>query len=314
MASVLGYAGLKSKLNDWRGWRGRSAPQQSSEMQGEADGVDPDNRTDAPMDLPMLLENLVIPKLIAGCQQPAQSHLPMSANAAPQPRQSAISNADVEKFTALCVREDAPTLLDFAERFLAAGHSVETIYIGLLAPAARKLGEHWESDGEDFVGVTMGLWRIQEVLRELTLKVPPEARPGGGLRASLFSTMPGDQHSFGTLMVAECFERSGWQADVLIEPTQSELIAKSARQHYDLIGLTVSCDCSSAALAGVVTAIRAVSSNPCVKILVGGSAITRLPAMVTECGADGTATDAASAVVLADRLVPLKAESPTALL
>lgn len=308
MASVFGYAGLRSKLSDWRVQRGRSNGSRLKAVQSEAAAVETLRRSDQQIDLSMVLENLVIPKLIAECAQTRLSARAATLQSADRPRQRAISAADVAEFTRLCVSEDAPSLLDFVERFLSAGNSVEAIYIDLLAPAARKLGEYWEADSEDFVGVTMGLWRIQEVLRELTMRIPPTTRSGSGIRSALFSTMPGEQHSFGTLMVAECFERAGWQADVLIEPGQSELTAKIARHRYDLIGLTVSCDCPSAILSGVVTAIKAVSSNPAVKVLVGGRAINEQSALVEECGADGTAIDASSAVVLADRLVPVKAE------
>jgi MerR family transcriptional regulator, light-induced transcriptional regulator len=308
MASVFGYAGLKSKLSDWREHRSRANVGPVAEAEPDKRAYEPGRHSDASIDLSLLLENLVIPKLIAGCNNTRHSSRSATLKAAERPRQRSISAVDVIEFTRLCVSEDAPSLLDFVERFLSTGSSVETIYIELLAPSARKLGEYWEADSEDFVGVTMGLWRIQEVLRELTLRVPPVARAGTGMRSALFSTMPGEQHSFGTLMVAECFERAGWQADVLIEPSQSELTGKFARHHYDLIGLTVSRDCSSAALSGVVAAIRAVSSNPHVKVLVGGRAINEQPELAGDCGADGTAIDASSAVMLADRLVPVKAE------
>lgn len=306
MASVFGYAGLRTKLSDWRGQRGRSAASPLSMVDGAA--FDTIRRNDTDVDLSLLLENLVIPRLIA--ESVESRHAPRAATlkAAERPRQRAISAVDVIEFTRLCVAEDAPSLLDFIDRFLSGGQSVETIYIDLLAPAARKLGEYWEADSEDFVGVTMGLWRIQEVLRELTLRVPPVAGSGRGFRAALFSTMPGEQHSFGTLMVAECFERAGWQADVLIEPTSSELTAKVARHRYDLVGLTVSCDCPSATLSGLMTAIKAVSSNPQVKLMVGGRAINERPELAVDCGADGTAVDASAAVTLADRLVPVRAD------
>ena len=108
-------------------------------------------------------------------------------------------------------------------------------------------------------------------------------------------------------MVADCFERAGWACDVLIEPTTSELTGKIAHHRYDLVGLTVSCDCSSAALGNLVTALRAVSNNPGIRIMVGGRSINERPELLGECGADATASDAPSAVALAEYLVPAKA-------
>ncbi|NJS13844.1 MAG: cobalamin B12-binding domain-containing protein [Sphingopyxis sp.] len=308
MATVFGLSGLKSKFDDWRGNRKIAQPEDL--VAGSATGCNSAiGRADAEYDLSMLLENLVIPKLIAD-RDSRQKWLDM-----PQPcptNQAAsgcgITAADVEEFARLSLSEDAHALLDFTDRFLKTGSSVETLYVELLAPAARKLGVYWEEDSEDFVAVTMGLWRVQEILRELTLRIPPKSSSGHGQRAALFSTMPGEQHSLGTLMVSECFQRAGWDADVLIEPTQSELTGKIAGSRYDLIGLTVSCDCPTAALTSLVNSIRAVSPNPHVRIMLGGRVINDQPDLVELCGADGTALDATSAVALADRLVPVQLE------
>ena len=276
----------------------------------EKDGID-----NAGYELSLLIQNLVIPRLIADRQEPG--YRLSEQNPSPQHKSGTsgtITPQDVEEFSLLSTRSDARELLDFVDKCLANGSSVDSIYVDLLAPTARRLGEYWESDERDFVDVTMGLWRIQEILRELTLRIPPPAIAGFGQRSALFSTMPGEQHSFGTLMIAECFYRAGWDADIMIEPSQSELIGKFAGRHYDLIGLTVSLDCPKATLSGLVSAIRSVSSNPATRIMMGGRVINDDPGLIEECGADATAADAPSAVILADLLVPLKADTFESLL
>lgn len=276
----------------------------------EKDGID-----NAGYELSLLIQNLVIPRLIADRQEPG--YRLAEQNPSPQHisgTSGKITPQDVEEFSLLSTRSDARELLDFVDKCLANGTSVDSIYVDLLAPTARRLGEYWESDERDFVDVTMGLWRIQEILRELTLRIPPPAIAGFGQRSALFSTMPGEQHSFGTLMIAECFYRAGWDADIMIEPSQSELIGKFAGRHYDLIGLTVSLDCPKATLSGLVSAIRSVSSNPATRIMMGGRVINDDPGLIEECGADATAADAPSAVILADLLVPLKADTFESLL
>ena len=314
MATVFGLTELKSKLGDWRESRKFD---QIREID-DADDVISNIRIVAEQaeqyDLSILLENLVIPRLIADRGEPVAG-LDITVSDATEadieggPNRKVITERDVENFSRLSVEEEAHILLAFVDECLATGSSVETIFVDLLAPAARRLGEYWDADSEDFVGVTMGLWRIQEVLRVLTTRIPPVARPGNGQRSALFSPMPGEQHSFGTLMVAECFQRAGWETDVLIEPTQSELTGKFATRYYDLIGLTVSNDCSTGALHSLVSTIKAVSSNPHVRVLLGGRVINDRPDLVTSSGADATAVDALSAVALADQLVPVSAAS-----
>jgi MerR family transcriptional regulator, light-induced transcriptional regulator len=314
MATIFGFSGLKSKLGD-----GRKSP----EIDRMREVADPDISVGSmpraadragQYDLSLLLENLVIPRLIADRGDIASwsksSDASMAGNVQLSPSgRRPISDQDVEMFSRLSVNEEAHVLLAFVDECLARGSSVETIFVDLLAPAARRLGNYWNDDSEDFVGVTMGLWRIQEVLRVLTMRIPPIAGPGHGQRSALFSPMPGEQHSFGTLMVAECFHRAGWETDVLIEPTQSELTGKFAKRHYDLIGLTVSNDCSTSALSSLVSTIKAVSSNPHVRVLLGGRVINEHPDLVASCGADATAADALSAVAVANQLVPIRAAS-----
>lgn len=309
MATVFGISGLKSKLEDWRGYKKNILPQKLVVAEPVTTNLHVVGHSDSGYDLSILLENLVIPKLIADRNKGDNwLHMPGLSKAEQEPRRRTITQSDVEEFTQLSICGEAHALLDFVDYCLETGSSVETVYVELLAPAARRLGEYWEEDSEDFVGVTMGLWRIQEILRELTLRIPPKSRPGHGKRSALFSPMPGEQHSFGTLMVAECFQRAGWDIDILIEPTQSELTAKFANRHYDLIGLTVSNDCSKGALRSTVKTIRAVSSNPQIKVMMGGRVINEHPSLVTECGADATAFDAVAAVALGDDLVPVNLE------
>jgi MerR family transcriptional regulator, light-induced transcriptional regulator len=314
MASLPGSSRLGSRWSDWRGARKAA---ETSAVEGEFpanQGVPVPDHASGSNDLSLMLENLVIPRLIAGC---GISHLPDHAKMVQPGRisgQRAISASDVAQLTDLSVSEDAHTLLAFVERFLSEGNSVETIYVELLAPAARRLGEYWEVDREDFVSVTMALWRIQEVLRELSQRVPPLPRASGRQRTALFSTLPGEQHSLGTLMIADCFERAGWMTDVLIEPDRAELTGKFASQHYDLIGLNISCTCSGATLAGLMTTIRTVSRNSNVKVLIGGRTVNAQPELVGESGADGTAGDANAAIVLADQLVPADPQRPNNLI
>ncbi len=304
MATVFRISELKSKLGDWRTSRKSTHPTDLASAESQEARLTLVDRYEEDYDLSLLLQNLVIPRLIAGRVAhdiaPEAPLLPLHALVP----SAEISDADVDLFADLSITGEAHSLLQILDAYLVKGMPVETIYIQLLAPAARKLGTYWEDDSLDFVAVTMGLWRIQEVLRELTVRVPPKSRQTYGHRSALFAPMPGEQHSLGTLMVSECFQRAGWETEVLVEPTQSEFTSKFADCHFDLIGLTVSCDSSTASLANIVKTIKVVSCNPRIRIMLGGTAINNRPELVADCGADGTATDAVQAVVVADSLVP----------
>jgi MerR family transcriptional regulator, light-induced transcriptional regulator len=170
MATSFGISGLKSRLEGWRAsWRdnGKSDRQIAPHIAL----VEPNPQDDA---LSALLESVVIPRLMSN-----HSGIEIMSRATADtdhrdPPANAIGSADVEKFARLSIEAESAELMDFAERLLHGGASVEMLYVQLLAPAARLLGRYWEEDSTDFVDITMGLWRIQEILRELTMHVPPK--------------------------------------------------------------------------------------------------------------------------------------------
>ena len=51
--------------------------------------------------------------------------------------------------------------------FCRDGLPVERVLLDLLAPSARLMGEMWTADQVSFVDVTLGLSRIQQMLRQL---------------------------------------------------------------------------------------------------------------------------------------------------
>jgi methanogenic corrinoid protein MtbC1 len=82
-----------------------------------------------------------------------------------------------------------------------------------------------------------------------------------------------------------------------------DLCAVVGRQWFELIGLTVSTDACLGDVPAMVAALRAASKNPAVGIIVGGAIFSEHPELATRVGADGTAPDAARALLMAERLV-----------
>ena len=214
---------------------------------------------------------------------------------------TAITREEAEAFAPLALETGADILLDHVEAFVRRGVPVETILVDLLAPAARALGVFWEDDRCDFVDVTMALWRLQEVVREVSARMPCDRESQGN--AALFATVPGEQHSFGTVIVDEVFRRGGWATTLLSDPTTSELLDELSGRMYDVIGLTVSCDDHIGRLGSLILAIRSVSRNPRICVMLGGRVLAADPAISVRAGADGTAADAPGALTMAERLV-----------
>ncbi|QIQ85433.1 cobalamin-dependent protein [Erythrobacter sp.] len=243
-----------------------------------------------------IIEGEIIPRLM-------MAHSSGGEDAVAEERPREIEPADAARFAVLPLELEADALLAEIDRFVGKGASVDAIYLDLLAPSARTLGEMWDRDECDFIDVTMGLWRLQEVMREVAMRVPGDSQPTLGRKVALFSAMPGDVHSFGTLMIEEVFARAGWESEALVKPERRELLDRLSRKSYDLVGLTVARDCPSSALANLIKAMRSVSANPHIAVLVGGRVINENPSMVAEVGADGTGIDARAALATAEKLV-----------
>ncbi len=242
-----------------------------------------------------IIESEIIPRLLMAHN---------TSNTADQSRRlRAITADEASRFALLPLRLEAASLLEEVDAFIAKGASVETICLDLLAPAARKLGEMWEHDECDFLDVTMGLWRLQEVMREVAARSPADFGNLHMPHTALFSAMPGDYHSFGVMMIEEVFARAGWRSEALVKPERRQLLDRLARQPFDLIGLTLARDCPRAALGNLIKAVRNVSANPRIIVLIGGRMINENPRIAIDVGADGTGADALSALDLANSLV-----------
>jgi methanogenic corrinoid protein MtbC1 len=214
---------------------------------------------------------------------------------------------DVVALVALVMTSDVPTTLCFVEALRARGVSLDRLYLELLAPAARRLGQLWVEDLCTFADVTMALGRLQQVLRALS----PAFMPPGGLRDSrrraALLPMPGEQHTFGLAMVTEFFLRAGW--DVWSEPQASgdELAGLVGDQWFAVLGLSVSCDSEADRLPGLIRSVRRASRNPAIGVMVGGRIFSENPGLAAQVGADATALDGLQAALQAETLLALLA-------
>ena len=251
-------------------------------------------------DLARTIEAEIIPRLMLahGGQDPAAAAISCEDKAPSSP--------EVVEFANLVLAQDATVARTWVEAVRARGASPETIFLELLAPAARRLGELWEADLCDFTQVTLGLWRIQQVVHELAPSFRNDVQFAPSGRRVLLSAAPGDQHTLGLLMVGEFFRHSGWEVCAGSSGRSLDLVKAVQTERFDVLGFSVGSEARLEALKGLIAAVRGASSNPDLVIMVGGPIFVEHPEWVTLVGADATATDAKDAVRRADEMVPLR--------
>jgi MerR family transcriptional regulator, light-induced transcriptional regulator len=257
----------------------------------------------SPIELAELIEGEIIPRLLVAHRRDTNVPVVVGVAEAESKKSRLISQNDIAQFVDLALDQQAHILIRQVDEMLDRGFAVEAILIDLLAPVARLLGEKWESDEVDFIEVTMGLWRLQEIVHDLAARVPGVAPDPDSDRRALFALMPGDQHCFGTLLIDECFRRRGWSTQCLTAATEAQLVSVVEERWFELIGLTVPTDHHIDALPRLIAALRKASRNPHVGVLVGGHVFINNPALVLHVGADATAPDARQAFDRAESLL-----------
>lgn len=236
------------------------------------------------------IEGEVIPRLMLA-HGLANSH-PTSP---PQPR--ILMPEDVVEFARLTLVHETAVAASYVAALRAQGTPLENVFLGLLAPAARYLGKLWEDDLCDFTDVTLALSRMQQILRDLSPIFESEGDPVLSCqRRMLLIPMPGEQHSFGLFMVEEFFRRAGWDVRSDTSASQEELLKIVQGESFDVIGFSVSCDVLRDQLASLIEAIRNVSRNRSISVMVGGRFFIEHPECVAHVGADATAVDGQQAI------------------
>lgn len=249
-----------------------------------------------PIQVVRTIKTQIIPKIVLALRSVPR---PKPAPNGEQPAPNA-----VEQFAALAVGNDDGAAFAFVEGLLAEGRSVEAIFLDLLAPAARQLGALWESDAADFATVTLGVGRLQVVMRRLGDRFAEEAGAARHAGESVLLTIiPGEQHSFGLSMVAEFFRRAGWNLCTGPFASHQELTSVVHNHWFDIVGFSVSSDRRLDELKKDIHDIRRGSRNRHIGIIIGGPMVIAQPDLVASMGADMMSTDATTAPQQAHGLI-----------
>jgi len=205
----------------------------------------------------------------------------------------------------LSLEGDLEVITSYVETLHAGGLSVENLYLQILAPAARHLGELWTADLCTFADVTLGLMRLQQVMRALSPAFQSERVTPHRDHQILLTPVPGEQHSFGLFMLAEFFHRDGWHIWSGPLASVDELATLVHAQRFAIVGLSVSSEAKLDALCAAIRAVRRASLNRRVGVMVGGQVFTEHPEVAPMVGADATAKDSRHAIEQAHGLLDL---------
>jgi excisionase family DNA binding protein len=174
------------------------------------------------------------------------------------------------------------------EAALAAGAELDEIYLDVISPAMRSIGERWES-GELDIAVEHRASGI--ALRLIGRLGPRFARRGRTKGTVLLGAPQGERHSLPVAMLADLLRGDGWEVSDIGADLPVESFVRAALDAHDLVavGVSVTSEDNLPAAAEVLSAVRAAVSQ--VYVAVGGAAVTDA-AHALALGAQGWASSA----------------------
>jgi methanogenic corrinoid protein MtbC1 len=189
-------------------------------------------------------------------------------------------------FTDACRLGDSLRVNAIVDSLIKQGLPQESIFLDLITPAARHLGELWDKDLCSFTDVTCGLALMHHIIYRLGY----EFRDGPHAKSAQTSVMmccaPGSMHLLGASIVGDLFRREGANVVLDISSTEQELIRTVANEWFDVIGISVSIESQLIQLKSLIQNLRESSGNHEVKVLLGGPIFMLVDVSADMFGAD----------------------------
>lgn len=244
------------------------------------------------------VEYEIIPRLMLA------HRVPEECAAHPLTAQQRVTPEDVAVFAELVLHESDHAVRDCVIALRDRGVPIEAIFLDLLSPVARHLGEMWERDLCTFTEVTVGLGRLQKVLRENSAAFGQftHANQSEQGRRILLMPCPGEQHTFGLSLVAELFHRANWDVVTCFLATDAAAVMVK-KDWYDVVGFSLGSQTGVPRLRAAMALVRQVSQNPGISIIAGGPIFLLHPEFGEQIQADAIITEGALAPSQAEQLV-----------
>ena len=250
-----------------------------------------------------LVEAEILPRLAAS----RRGQKPIAAGDAGASRAAQVTtDDDTNELVRLLLKHDACDSIAFMQVLLHRGASPASLYLGIITEAARHLGAMWDDDRCDFATVTISMGRLQQVVRALSPTFQIAALSRAHADSILLLPAPGEQHSFGLVILSEFFLRAGWHVvggPISVGGGAAEIVRAT---WVDVAGFSISGTGRIESLAACIRDVRRASINTDIKVMVGGPLLLSRPGLIKELGADASAPDAPGSVREARGLLSMR--------
>jgi excisionase family DNA binding protein len=204
------------------------------------------------------------------------------------------------RFEARLLAGDQRGAWSVLESALAAGTDLDELYLEVVVPSLRSIGERWAHGEIDVAVEHRASGIVTKLLGRLSARMVRRGRSRGTV---VIGAAPGERHGLPVTIVADLVRAQGFQVDDLGPdvPAASFAAAAADADRLVAVGISVTTPGLEDSVRGAVQAVRD-ALGP-VPVLIGGSAIADEQSAL-RLGADCWAADATGAMEAIEGLVP----------
>lgn len=213
-----------------------------------------------------------------------------NANASPEPREALVTRLILASQSG--TKTAFSDLLSEVKRARISLAALADVYIPL---AARRMGEAWHEDQMSWMDVSIGVGRLQSLLREIGSAWVADQAGDTGHGTVMFIVPDREQHTLGPMVATGQLRRYGVSVCLRIAPSQNELRSLMASRRFDGVMISISTRDKLESVAKLVQFLRTVVSHP-LPIIVGGAVMAKVDDITSSTGADYSSNDVGAAL------------------
>jgi 5-methyltetrahydrofolate--homocysteine methyltransferase len=214
---------------------------------------------------------------------------------------------DLAELERAVIEGQAGRACEFAEAALACQIAPADIFQRALSPAMARVGRLMQ-DGEYFIPEVLASARAMKAAGEV---MKPWIVRNGGLESVgrvVIGTVRGDLHDIGKNLVVMMLEGAGFEVvDLGVDVAAGTFAQAVVRVRPQILALSAMLTTTMLQMGPVMQELETAGVRGMVKVIVGGAPVTQQ--FADEIGADGFGVDAATAPLLARRLLAATAVS-----
>lgn len=161
--------------------------------------------------------------------------------------------------------------------------------------AARRLGQAWHDDQMSWMDVSIGVGRMQSLLREIGVAWAADQAGDTGQGTVMLIVPDREQHTLGPMVAMSQMRRYGVSVCLRIAPSFNELRTVLATRHFDGILVSISTKDKLDEARKSIQFLKSVLTNPC-PIIVGGAVMAKIDNPAAHTGGDFSTNDIGAAL------------------